>query len=429
MKNIKSFIAPLMVLAVIFSLVTGLIPAEAGNKITLKSGKAAPDIIYTGKSYKLKVPGAKVEFSSSNEKIATIDAVSGEMTVIAPGTVKIKAKNANTGKAVASAIFTVNQRSTAINYEINGELNPSEIYIGRGEQAMIKTSLEPSTSTDVIRFASEDKTHVKVGETSGKLDAKACTDYNFVTITIYAKATKGTQNKNKNNTIAMVKVYVLQRLDLDVPALQDAFYRENYVRVAALDAASDVTSENGKYYYTDKDTQRSYKFDYKDVITYQWYKAMGDVPDEKTDTPIEGATSPTYTPDVTEAGITKYYCKVSVEPQGDHRGLRLGRTVYTNISTITVGGKVNVSFDTNGGYWYSGITEYSKEIDKGYTFGGLPTGVGYSYYYFAGWATTPNATTPNVDDATRFTEDTTLYAVWAEPDPYDEPIVVPPPIG
>ena len=175
--------------------------AEAASKITLKSGKAAPSTIYAGHSYNLKVAGVKVKFSSSNKKVATIGATTGKLKAVAPGTVKITAKNAKTGKAVASKTFTVLQRAKSVTASVE------ELYLFNiGETAVIKATLTPDNSTDVVRFASSDPKIVSVGATSGKVTAKGV---GSATISIYAKATKSTANSNKSNKVAKVKVRVV----------------------------------------------------------------------------------------------------------------------------------------------------------------------------------------------------------------------------
>ena len=63
----------------------------------------------------------------------------------------------------------------------------------------------PVTSTDVIRFYSEDKNVATVGLTTGKVTAK---NNGKTTIKVYSKATKATANNSKYNKIATVTVYV-----------------------------------------------------------------------------------------------------------------------------------------------------------------------------------------------------------------------------
>lgn len=197
----KTLTACLLGVVLVMELVFGnCLAAVAASKITLKSGAAAPNTVYAGHSYTLAVKGTSVKFYSSNKSVATIGMTTGKMKVIAPGSVKITAKSKKTGKAVASKTFTVLQRATTVKAEC-GEIYLSQI----GDNATIKASLTPATSTDVIRFVSTDKNIAKVGSTSGKVTA---VEKGKTTIKIYAKATKATSNSSKYNKVAAVDVYV-----------------------------------------------------------------------------------------------------------------------------------------------------------------------------------------------------------------------------
>ena len=201
MKRISRLVCLIMTVVFVFMLIPA---ANAASKITLKSGKAAPSTIYAGHSYNLKVAGVKVKFASSNKKVATIGATTGKLKAAAPGTVKITAKNAKSGKAVASKTFNVLQRAKSVAAD-------SEVYLAAiGDIATLKATLTPSTSTDVIRFTSADKTIATIGATSGKITAKA---EGKTTVNVYAKATKATANSNKNNKVAQVTVYIGLYLD------------------------------------------------------------------------------------------------------------------------------------------------------------------------------------------------------------------------
>ncbi|MBR3772414.1 MAG: Ig-like domain-containing protein [Clostridium sp.] len=198
MKNFAKKLALVLALALV---VTSVMPfsVSAASKITLKSGKAAPATVYAGHSYTLKVAGTKVKFTSSNKKVATIGLTSGKMKPVAPGKVKITAKNAKSGKAVASKTFTVLQRAKSITAD-------AELYLGAvGDTATIKAVKAPATSTDVVRFYSADKTIATVGATSGKVTA---VKEGKTTIKVYSKATKATANSSKNNKVATVEVFV-----------------------------------------------------------------------------------------------------------------------------------------------------------------------------------------------------------------------------
>lgn len=199
MKNLVKKVALFLAFALTITLVDANI-VGAASKITLKSGAAAPASIYTGHSYTLKVAGTSVYFYSNNKSIATIGKTTGKMKVVAPGTVKITAKNRKTGKAVATKSFTVLQRATAITP------NQTDLYLSSiGETAILKASLTPATSTDAIKFYSANKSIATVGMTSGKVTAKG---EGATTISVYALATKSTAKSSKYNKVAAVNVFV-----------------------------------------------------------------------------------------------------------------------------------------------------------------------------------------------------------------------------
>lgn len=202
-KIMKKLTAVLLMAALVFSVIGVPDTAfAASSKITLKSGEAAPSIIYAGHSYSLKVPGANVKFYTTDKKVATIGLTTGKLKPTAPGAVTIKAKSKKTGKEVARKTFTVRQRCTSV--------KASDIYLNPGDSAYVKAKLTPSTSTDVIRFYSNDKEIVTIGSTSGKARAYQKGE---TTVSVIAKASKSTSNSNKANKATNINVYVGAYID------------------------------------------------------------------------------------------------------------------------------------------------------------------------------------------------------------------------
>ena len=202
-KIMKKLTAVLLMAALVFSVIGVPDTAfAASSKITLKSGEAAPSIIYAGHSYSLKVPGANVKFYTTDKKVATIGLTTGKLKPTAPGAVTIKAKSNKTGKEVARKTFTVRQRCTSV--------KASDIYLNPGDSAYVKAKLTPSTSTDEIRFLSNDKEIVTIGATSGKARAYQKGE---TTISVIAKASKSTSNSNKANKTTNINVYVGAYID------------------------------------------------------------------------------------------------------------------------------------------------------------------------------------------------------------------------
>lgn len=202
-KIMKKLTAVLLMATLVFSIIGVPDTAfAASSKITLKSGEAAPSIIYAGHSYSLKVPGANVKFYTTDKKVATIGLTTGKLKPTAPGAVTIKAKSKKTGKEVARKTFTVRQRCTSV--------KASDIYLNPGDSAYVKAKLTPSTSTDVIRFYSNDKEIVTIGSTSGKARAYQKGE---TTIKVIAKASNSTSSSNKANKATNINVYVGAYID------------------------------------------------------------------------------------------------------------------------------------------------------------------------------------------------------------------------
>lgn len=202
-KIMKKLTAVLLMAALVFSIIGVPDTAfAASSKITLKSGEAAPSIIYAGHSYSLKVPGANVKFYTTDKKVATIGLTTGKLKPTAPGAVTIKAKSKKTGKEVARKTFTVRQRCTSV--------KASDIYLNPGDSAYVKAKLTPSTSTDEIRFYSNDKEIVTIGATSGKARAYQKGE---TTVSVIAKASKSTSNSSKANKATNINVYVGAYID------------------------------------------------------------------------------------------------------------------------------------------------------------------------------------------------------------------------
>ena len=218
----------------VFLTVALLIPlfattASAASTITLRSGAKLPEYIFVGRNYSLKVNGTIVKFSSSNESVATVTET-GRLKALAPGKVKITARRKSDNRKVAEHTFTVLQRATSVSADVE------TLYLAPGETYTLKATLTPSTSTDVIRFISTDKTIATVGATTGKMTARAVGE---TTITIYAKERASTANSSLYNRKATVRVVVRK------PPLTAEVTGENQVKVTFFEDVPDgITAEN-----------------------------------------------------------------------------------------------------------------------------------------------------------------------------------------
>ena len=194
------FFKRVIVLILVISMLIPAIPAQAGYVITLKSGAKAPDTVWAGHTYSLKVEGAMVKFYSTNTNVATINETTGKMRVIAPGTVEIIAKDKKSPKVIARKKFTVLQSASSVSVE-----EGTNITMNVGDTFKITAIKEPATSTDVIRFMSEDKEIAAIGYVSGTITAKSVGQ---TTITVYSMGTKSTGIRNKYNKKCYVTVTV-----------------------------------------------------------------------------------------------------------------------------------------------------------------------------------------------------------------------------
>lgn len=204
---------------------------SAVNKIVLLDGSAVPATVLAGQTYALKVSdNIKVIFYSSNESVAKIGKTSGVLEPVAPGKVTITAKDAQTDKTVvATRIFTVLQRATAVS------AGAETLYLSQGDTYSLKPVLTPATSTDVIRFTSDDKSIATVGQVSGTVTAKALGE---TTITIYAKEKATISNTDPENRMVTVRVVVREK------SLKAEVLNDNQIKLTFSEDISGATAKN-----------------------------------------------------------------------------------------------------------------------------------------------------------------------------------------
>ncbi len=200
MKNKILSILLIFVLCVTFVPFSS-ITASASVGITLTGKIASDGSVYAGHSYKLRVLGKSVKFYSNNKKVATVEMTTGKMKVISPGKVTITAKDRKTGKIISVKTFKVLRRATSI------YVSPDNIIMEIGETIELDVTKRPSTSTDILKFFSSDKSVATVGVTSGKVTAKAV---GKTTIKIYSLETKNTKNLNKDSKTATCTITVVE---------------------------------------------------------------------------------------------------------------------------------------------------------------------------------------------------------------------------
>jgi len=192
-KNFFKKLAATLALAMV---VTSVAPAATASAATGITGAAST--IYATKAYSLKLgAGVNAKWTSSNKAIATVGLTGGKLKATKAGKVTITAKSTKTGKSYKKT-FVVKQRATSV--ELGNDLS-----LAVGATSTLKAVLTPATSTDVVRYVSNNKEVATVGLTGGKVTAKKAGE---ATITVYAKATTASATASKMNKVDTIKVKV-----------------------------------------------------------------------------------------------------------------------------------------------------------------------------------------------------------------------------
>lgn len=192
-KNFFKKLAATLALAMVVTSVAPAATASAAAGIT-----GAASTVYATKAYNLKLgKGVNAKWTSSNKAVATVGLTGGKLKANKAGKVTITAKSKNTGKTYKKT-FVVKQRATSV--DLGNDLS-----VAVGDSAQLKAELTPSTSTDVVRYFSDNKEVATVGMTGGKVTGKKAGE---ATITVYAKATTASSNASKMNKVDTIKVKV-----------------------------------------------------------------------------------------------------------------------------------------------------------------------------------------------------------------------------
>ena len=205
--------------------------------------------------------------------------------------------------------------------------------------------------------------------------AAAGTTYYFCKVTNTDETATNTTTAYLESDIA--EVVVVKRVDAEVPTITTQPAGKTYTAGAtatALTVAATV-SDGG-------------------TLSYQWYRNTAN--NTTTGTAIPGATNAAYTPAVSAAGTTYYYCVVT-NTNTAVNGTTTA-TATTNTAAIVVNATVppkpttyTVTFNSNGGTSVAAQTVEAGKTAK------MPTAPTRSGYTFAGWyngATAYNFNTP-----------------------------------
>lgn len=196
-KNFFKKLAATLALAMVVTSVAPAATASAAAGITLKNGSTA-STVYATKAYQLKLgKSVKATWKSSNKAVATVGLTGAVLKPVKSGKVTITAKSKTTGKTYKKT-YTVKQRATSV--ELGNDLS-----LAAGDTAQLNAKLTPSTSTDLVRYFSDNKEVATVGMTGGLVKAVKAGE---ATITVYAKASKASSNKSAFTKVDTIKVAV-----------------------------------------------------------------------------------------------------------------------------------------------------------------------------------------------------------------------------
>ncbi|SET48247.1 Ig-like domain-containing protein [[Clostridium] polysaccharolyticum] len=189
----------------IFSLITPIFYTNvyASSGFYLSNGKSAPDILYAGYSYTLRVKGQSVYFYSSKPGLVEIGKKTGKLLVKEPGSVTIKALKRGSSRLICKKTFTIRRRSDYI------VPSRKSLTLVMGQTHKLSVRKSPRNSTDVIRYYSSNTKVAKVDSCTGKITALT-----IGTASIYAcsKADIKTSNQDSSNRKVHIPVKVYSSL-------------------------------------------------------------------------------------------------------------------------------------------------------------------------------------------------------------------------
>ena len=296
--------------------------------------------------------------------------------------------------------FTVHQRAESI-------FCKSPMILHVGDTAILDATRNPSTSTDILSFTSDDKNVATVSKLSGKINANAP---GTTTIHVYSKDNKDTPNSDESNKTTTCEVIVLdkaQTLSID-PA-------------DSLSNLSDITYDPAK---PTGEQRIAYEISLQDIVispasligkgvfSCYWYEADGKTVNEDSDTLVSG-NSHIFEPDLSQPGKRYYYCRIEYRVSDD-----MTAAFMTPVVSVTVPGNLKVTFDPNGGS-FKNTSAATKEVESNKPVGTLPSENELTPpegKIFKGWATTAGSYEADVTSWTTVSRDTTFYAVWAASD-------------
>lgn len=146
----------------------GNAPKPAPKSVKLSKSKLS---LYTGKTYKLTAKvspvnaNQSVKWSSSNTKIATVDA-KGKITAKKAGTVKITATSKDNSKVKATCTVTVKQKAKSV------KLNKKSVVIKKGKKYQLKATVSPKNTTNKALTWKSTNTKIATVSSKGKVTAK-----------------------------------------------------------------------------------------------------------------------------------------------------------------------------------------------------------------------------------------------------------------
>ena len=217
-------------------------------EITLSDGSNFNQM-FVGKEYSLKVAGHDandVYFKTGDKSVLTF---SGQKAVpVKPGTARILAYSKLTKKFLAKKIIVyIYKRANTVKADVK------DITLYVGESYVLKASLDPNDSSDVVRFISADKTIAGVGYTDGKIIGKAA---GTTTVKVLAKKNRDVLDTSKYNRVFLVNVKVISNNGVELTGVNQ--YGNNYLSLDFLNDISAAGLTAGDVYIKDEATGKSF---------------------------------------------------------------------------------------------------------------------------------------------------------------------------
>lgn len=199
MKSKNSKILGVMFFIFFLSMPLYYTNVNAASKFILPNGKTVSNVLYTNRTYILKVRKQSVYFYSNKPSLVEVNKKTGKLLVKEPGKVTISARRRTTSQLVCKTTFTVRRRSDYI------VPSARSLTLVTGQSKKLSVKKSPSNSTDVIRYKSSNTNVVSINSVTGAIKANGI---GSASITAYSKADASVATNSSSNRTVTVTVTV-----------------------------------------------------------------------------------------------------------------------------------------------------------------------------------------------------------------------------